>query len=103
MDEPLISWDRQGIAAVCVAMLSILLTLRVTGDAETIFSQLFILLLPLSVIFWPEVLDRMYRNYDQRGHGGKPTPRFVLQVVAWIALLVLGYWHFTFPWLATGD
>ncbi|WP_146118667.1 hypothetical protein [Blastopirellula marina] len=98
--DPLINWDRQRIAAICVAILSVLLTGMATFDAEILFRQCFGLLLPLSIIFWPEVMDQAFSRSKLRSHGGEPAPGIMLQIVAWIALLLLGYWRFAVSWLA---
>lgn len=101
--DPLISWDRQRIAAVSVAILSVLLTGMMTFDAEILFRQCFRLLLPLSIIFWPEVIDQTINKFDLRAHGGEPAPAIMLQIVAWIVLFVLGYWHFVIRWLVANS
>lgn len=101
--EPVISWDRQRIAAICVAILSVLLTGMATFDAEIIFRQCFRLLLPLSIIFWPEVMDQTITKFDLRAPEREPAPAIMLQIVAWIVLLTFGYWHFVILWLVANS
>lgn len=92
-NEESIQWSGQRIAAVCVAGLSMLITIMVTFDAETICAQACLLLFLLAVIFWPEVMD----NHFRRTQGGvfpdaEIHPGFLVQLVAWIALLFFVGW-----------
>ncbi|RCS50514.1 hypothetical protein DTL42_10380 [Bremerella cremea] len=77
-------------------MLSVLLTLFTTHNIEATMHQVFVVLFPLALIFWSEFFEQSFRRYDYqgRGHGGEPAPGFVVQIIAWIVLIVLGYWRF---------
>ncbi|QDU77261.1 hypothetical protein Pan97_43270 [Bremerella volcania] len=87
----MIAWDRGRIAACAVASLSLVVHLLSSLNVEAIVSHAIFLLLPLSVIFWPECCDRMLRlSSEGRPHStGEPTPAFMLQVVGWILLVVV--------------
>jgi len=86
-----IDWNRGRIAACAVASTSLLFHLLVSLSIQGVASHALFLLLPLSVIFWPEHCDRIFR-LSSEGHGhstAEPTPAIMLQLVGWILLLVV--------------
>lgn len=97
-DGSLIEWTAQRIAAIGIALFAVLLTWLTTSNIELTAKKGFVLLLPLSVIFWPEVIESMHRKQGFYRLGGELAPAPILQVVAWIVLLTLGFWHLLLPW-----
>ncbi|MFN3149253.1 hypothetical protein [Bremerella sp.] len=86
----MIAWDRGRIAACAVAIVSIVVHLMAKMNLEAVVSHALFLLLPLSVIFWPEYCDRMFRESSHgRVHATNgPTPEIMVQIVGWILLIV---------------
>ncbi|MBA2114405.1 hypothetical protein HOV93_15630 [Planctomycetes bacterium FF15] len=86
-----IAWDRGRIAACAVAIVSLVIHLVMSLDFQAVASHALFMLLPLSVIFWPEYSDRMFRLSEEgRVHStSKPTPEIMLQLVGWILLVVV--------------
>lgn len=86
----MIAWDRGRIAACSVAIVSIVVHLMAKMNLEAVVSHALFLLLPLSVIFWPEYCDRMFRESSHvRVHATNgPTPEIMVQIVGWILLIV---------------
>ncbi|PQO27933.1 hypothetical protein C5Y96_16250 [Blastopirellula marina] len=89
----MIAWDRGRIAACTLAGTSLVVHLITTLNIEAVLSHAIFLLLPLSVIFWPEYCDRAFRESDRgRTHSTTgPTPAIMVQIAGWILLLV-GCW-----------
>jgi len=86
-----VAWDRGRMLACVVAGISLVVHLSMRLNLEAVVSHAFFLLLPLSVILWPEYCDRMFRlSSEGRAHStGEPTPEFLLQLVGWILLIVV--------------
>ncbi|MEW4562888.1 hypothetical protein AB1K70_10210 [Bremerella sp. JC770] len=87
----MIDWDRGRIAACAVAGTSLVVHLLVSLNVQAVASHALFLLLPLSVIFWPEHCNRMFRlSSEGRVHATtEPAPAMMLQLVGWILLLVV--------------
>ncbi len=86
----MIAWDRGRIAACGVAGISLVIHLLLNLNAEAVVSHAVFLLLPLSVIFWPEYCDRMFRlSSEGRANSSEGlTPELMVQLVGWILLIV---------------
>lgn len=86
----MIAWDRGRIAACTVASVSIVVHLLMSMNFEAAFTHALFLLLPLSVIFWPEYCDRVFResNHGRVHATNGPTPEIMIQIVGWILLVV---------------
>lgn len=86
----MVAWDRGRIAACVLAFASLLIHLVASMNAEAVVSHALFLLLPLSVIFWPDYCDRIFRlSSEGRGHSSSgPTPEIMIQLVGWILLIV---------------
>lgn len=87
--ENSIQWSWPRIAAVGVAGFSMLTLLAKSWNAEAIFGQVVLLLFLLAVIFWPGVMNGIYRRTgDGFSHsGGEIHPAFMIQLVAWFVLI----------------
>lgn len=87
----MVAWDRGRIAACVVASISLVVHLAMSLNFQAVVSHALFMLLPLSVIFWPEYCDRMFRLSDGgRAHSAaEPTPEIMLQLVGWILLVIV--------------
>lgn len=86
----MIAWDRWRIAASAVAGISLIVHLLLSMDAEAVVSHAVFLVLPLSVIFWPEYCERMFRlsNEGRINSSEGMAPEIMIQLVGWILLIV---------------
>lgn len=87
----MIAWDKGRIVACTVASVSLVVHFFMSSNIEAVVSHAFFLLLPLSVIFWPEYCDRVFRlSSEGRAHSmAEATPGVMLQLVGWILLIVI--------------
>lgn len=83
--------DRNLIAALFVAALSLLASAILDHQAGSTIRHGVALLLPLAVIGYPSVMDSGFRQSWRGLFSGTegPSPAFLLQIAAWLLLLAL--------------
>jgi hypothetical protein len=87
--------DRITIAAAIFAGASVVASLLTGHDSGATSRHAFMLVLPLAVIAFPQLLDIGFRNsWDGMSHGGEgPTPGGILRIGAWLLLIALVIAH----------